>query len=510
MTRVNTPFIPSPQWLTESPANVQLRTPSSRRSTRRPIFDTHNELMSPVPPAPANLFDPNSAAGLSVDPGIPFLATAGPSERGDDSERGSINSEHRGLERGNSFIGGFVKGVKRVVTLPRQHKKEWTLDQQEFYGQQPEIRDSGYASSPNQSTAGPTFPILHTPYYPDDDDARTVTSRYAPSETLIGHLDPKTYSKPYERYQEHPKHSRPYRYEDEETIVGSDYYGTQFSAATSASYVTADPELGSDYAKMNAPTPPMSDVSLDSYVRRFQKLVKTVADLPWVAKERVTADYYPEKNRRCDEDVHPAIIWHNPNATGEYEEDSFDYDALESSNDSSSNSSMLQAPRRNQSHAEIDLDAEFGSTSQRIPQIPLAPSTPYSSRTMSQMHHYPAETPQSSQFFAPPTPWDDRPHTPTQMQQATYVEYVPSTGTRRSTRSRKSAHSRAAQPIYDSQYYAEPSSYYEPRAQADAYSVADGWEEYPHYPNGYVQPEYTEHYYGEQYGTGIHAERPPR
>ncbi|KIM38888.1 hypothetical protein M413DRAFT_238986 [Hebeloma cylindrosporum] len=120
----NPVFVPSPRWLSESPARPGTlthidfdgeRTPSSQRSR-----DRSQTLWSPAPPPPANLY-PEGAATFNVDPGVPFLATAGPMDAGS-SEGGSITEDS---PRDKRFVGGFIM---KAVTLVRSSRNFVALD----------------------------------------------------------------------------------------------------------------------------------------------------------------------------------------------------------------------------------------------------------------------------------------------------------------------------------------------------------------------------------------------
>jgi len=63
--------------------------------------------------------------------------------------------------------------------------------------------------------------------------------------------------------------------------------------------ILVSPERASDYAKMSmsSATPPPSNASVKTYLHRFVGLVRKIHRLPWVAPDRVTADFYPEKGK---------------------------------------------------------------------------------------------------------------------------------------------------------------------------------------------------------------------
>ncbi|KAF8872206.1 hypothetical protein CPB84DRAFT_1799824 [Gymnopilus junonius] len=159
--------------------------------------------------------------------------------------------------------------------------------------------------------------------------------------------------------------------------------------------VSADPEYGSDYAQMNPPTPPPSDTSFHTYLSRISKVVKDINSLPWVMKERVTVDYYPERSKRRDEPKrHPAIAWRSE----EHYRVEYDREAQAQAfggggegdladrmgglgmSEASASAVRLITPRR---AAVMDLDAEFDPTPRPTPLpakppnvAPSAPTTP--------------------------------------------------------------------------------------------------------------------------------------
>ncbi|KAJ6601352.1 hypothetical protein DFH09DRAFT_560900 [Mycena vulgaris] len=80
-----------------------------------------------------------------------------------------------------------------------------------------------------------------------------------------------------------------------------------------------EPQLGSDYAKMQSP--PRSEASFGSYMTRLHRFFRTINDLPWIAPDRVTVDYIPGKARldpgaptpRPRPARRPIISWYNTN-----------------------------------------------------------------------------------------------------------------------------------------------------------------------------------------------------
>jgi hypothetical protein len=126
-----------------------------------------------------------------------------------------------------------------------------------------------------------------------------------------------------------------------------------------ASAVTALVEYGPDYIKMDRPTPPLSDVSFNTYMVRFQNFIHNLAALPWVATERVTVDYYPTSAERLNNRLphRPLITWHSKDYShADYHLDSDSIDSL----------TLKMTPRLQRlkapSHAsriDINLDSEF-------------------------------------------------------------------------------------------------------------------------------------------------------
>ena len=78
-----------------------------------------------------------------------------------------------------------------------------------------------------------------------------------------------------------------------------------------ASAVIARVGYGPDYAKMDRPTPPQSEVSFNTYVTRFRNFVHDLVALPWIAKGQVTVDYYPTRSYQRDRRLTPLITWHS-------------------------------------------------------------------------------------------------------------------------------------------------------------------------------------------------------
>ena len=306
-------FVPSPRFLTESPIH-QLSSgkptpPHISPNTFSPSPSVLR-LRSPVPPPPANLIG-GSPGAFNVDPGVPFLATVGPSDAGD-SDKGSTNE----FESPKRTVGEFVTGLKKALTIKRSRRKSSKYQQEDMYPPQTMVRDSGYATSNRPEEPLATQPPPLTTFSPPTRDLPLATSDY---QTTNDH-----------------GHDAP-------------------SLDSEASAVTALVGYGPDYIKMDRPTPPQSDVSFNTYMTRFQDFVHELAGLPWMANERVTVDYCPSAPERIYKRHRPFITWRSKDCNyADYHLDS-DTDSL----------TLQMTPHlrlRAPSHAsrtDINLESEF-------------------------------------------------------------------------------------------------------------------------------------------------------
>ena len=390
-------FVPSPRFLSESPA----RQPSSGKQTPAHISrpgqplpphafspsPSFRQLRSPIPPPPANLFGGRPDA-FNVDPGIPFLATAG------GSDVGSITSH----EHPKQSSGGFVTGLKKALTIKgsRRQSSKYQQTGETMYPDPTTFRDSGYAEPPpNQPPALTTF---------------------SPSPSEPRDLLPATSEPPFNDLHDYHNDS-----------PAPDSFDSP-SLDSMASAVTAHVGYGPDYAKMDRPTPPQSDVSFNTYVTRFQNFVHDLVSLPWIAKERVTVDYYPTSSSRRDRRLthRPLITWRSQ----DYNPPDYQLDS-----DTSESSTLKMAPRmrvRAPSHASrANLDSEFSDkTNSPFPyHPPNLVRTPDHRRAQSESVRSGLggeTTPHASNSHLPPSNqqrWDNPAANPTE----TFVPYRPST-----------------------------------------------------------------------------------
>ncbi|KAF9559116.1 hypothetical protein CPC08DRAFT_724122 [Agrocybe pediades] len=326
----NPPFVPSPRWLSESPAFQGVAAtppnhPNPDHAPTTPRVDYPGDagpqttppishLRSPIPPPPSNLFQGNATA-FNVDPGVPFLATAGGSSDGGGgrSQAGSPDKEKATPTSDRRFVGGIVTGLKKVVRRSlRERPPRPKAGQSE-----PPLRDSGYE---------PEYGNDNQSYTSHASSRKSSRSASIPSVTLVGHMQEgydteEDYKKAqmqyipedYERYGygEFPVPEAAMHYAQQQVPVEQQQQHQQLvSPEILRSPISADVAYGPDYARMDPPTPPPSNASIGTYLKRVQHFVETVNNLPWVGKERVTVDYFPEKKqRKLEPKRHPAIVW---------------------------------------------------------------------------------------------------------------------------------------------------------------------------------------------------------
>ena len=499
----NPVFVPSPRWLSESPARpgtlthvdlAENRTPSSQRSR-----DRSQPLLSPVPPPPANLYEGNGAA-FNVDPGVPFLATAGPTDAGS-SEGGSIKEGSLGDKR---FVGGFVTGIKKAVrnSLKRSQRVEPTLP---LYAQPPQFRDSGYAGSTSQLN-----PPIPPPIVPPK-DIRSSSSYDSPARP------------PSETVLAHPPHNP--KLHDQTIVIDNRQI---FPPEPMDSPVSAEIPYDPGYLGMKLPRPE-SDTSLRSYIRRASKVVSGISTLPWVAPDRVTVDYYPERTKRRDEPRHPAILWAHQNFSAHdyFQNHPGGLDLDSSGSEMSSPIENFMAPLRRTTYEDMDLDDEFEEYGQDEQPAYYSPHPGYGNRPPPEpISHSPSAWPDRDQYTPRPFPYDKTWAGATSQVQHPPVVAGQTVGTNAYTTPPRQPSLRPAQPQLQPRPPSQPTSHRSAHATPSQTRLhpptpsvhtprsahpSDGgaWQEYPREMGGYVPYEFAEHYYGDRYGPSVHAARPP-
>lgn len=444
----STPFVPSPQWQSESPHHPP--SSSTGNSPWRRVQRAEG-LWSPVPPPPANLY-PDSPDAFNVDPGVPFLATAGTSDVADSEDESEAHSPRR-----KRFVGGFVTGIRDTVRRSLRRPRRSSLKQPAFPFEQQEIRDSGYASS--SVTAPAPSPARHP----------------SSTEAQISHeqgVRPPTYAQSYTT-PHHPTYSRfatddNYR-KDFDAVAELQGRMSLFSGTVSAE--TAPIQYGSDYAKMEAPLD--TEDSLSAYIKRTTHFVRQISALPFSSRTRVTYDHYPEQDLRDDPRRRPFIEWHRPGyGPTNYSPADDSKPVVSSPTIPSQPYPAIYTPHRVPA-APFDLREEFNDTAS----VP-APAQPQPVQIVSgpRPTFHAVDTkrapPRQTLTIAPVDSWAEAINT-----------------TRRSARKR-----RVATPFH--------------RAMSvDAETNEGEWQQYPHYRDGYVPAELAEGHYGSRYGPGIHSAR---
>ncbi|KAF9522336.1 hypothetical protein CPB83DRAFT_840565 [Crepidotus variabilis] len=403
--RHNPVFVPSPRWLSNSPAIP--RPPNSVGDTsysessggRRSPPRFHENLRSPIPPPPANLHS-GAPTTFNVDPGVPFLATEGPST---ESERGSLDSRDENSPLPKKFVGGFVTGLRKIRRSLRESSRD--------YRQQPLedlYPDGPFGTAPHMPVPQPAPHVANAP-----PPLRLRDSGYASEPSPLDPLPPERKTSTTEAHVSHdhqhdivqpssgpiPHRLRPRKAvtvgPNHEYKPASAYYPlAQNTIPTpplqATSPMSATLEYGSDYRYMDVPD--KSDMSIGSYVRRIQGFIHDISSLPLTSKGRVTYDYYPEIELRDERHRKPAIQWKSRHYTSTKKYDSMFRDPKRDPNEwdgdtsygdaydnednghgafSSSSDSYVQAPHR-VSGAKLDLDEEFEPVSR--------PQTPYSTQ----------------------------------------------------------------------------------------------------------------------------------
>lgn len=241
-----------------SPPSFQYRSPAMGAGPPLSIQYTSPDPKQSGQPAPPENLRAVDTASFNVDPDVTYLASqtaADPGRPADDV--GASGS-------GKDFVGGFVVGLKRVFGYrgdSRQnlgHPEEGVVDQ-----------NTGYSRSPQ------------TPFHIDPPQSQ-------PQPELVHYASPPPVSETIHGTHEAGDF-------DERTVVNHDVLP---SPPPIGSPVYIEPKPASDYAKMDTPTPTISEASFGKYMTRVQKFFHEINELPWVADHRVTIDYYPGQSRR--------------------------------------------------------------------------------------------------------------------------------------------------------------------------------------------------------------------
>jgi len=443
------PFVPSPRWLSESPGQPPSSgTSNSPWRSQGSVPGRFDGLLSPIPPPPANLY-PGTPDAFNVDPGVPFLATAGSSDIPDSEEGSEDESSSR-----RKFVGGFVSGIRNSVRRSLRRRRRDSFTEFPFPEEQQEIQDSGYGSS------SVTAPI------PGSTEAQT-----SHEQGLRQSLPAQHYTTPY--YTNFtPLYPKFNGYRNDIDAV------SLFSGTVSAE--TASIQYGSDYRKMEAPLD--TEDSLSAYIKRTKQFIHRISALPFTSKPRVTYDHFPERQLRDDPRRRSLVEWHRPGyGPTNYSPPDTSKPAVFPHEVPSRPNTALYTPHRVPA-VELDLREEFNDAGP-VPSLPTTNFAPPQSQPVQIVNGppvtfqpIPTEQPQGRQTLSE-GPLD-------------HSWNAAINNARHSTRKR-----RMATPFHRA-------------ASIDAQTTLDGWQQYPHYRDGYVPPELAETHYGSRYGPGIHSARP--
>ena len=439
------PFVPSPRWLESSPGHPSSSGTGNSPWRQRHGHDQFDELLSPIPPPPANLY-PGSPTAFNVDPGVPFLATAGSSDVVDSEERSEDESSIR-----KKFVDGLVSGIRNTVRRSLRRRRRDTWIEPAFFDEDPEIRDSGYGSE------YVTAPI------PASTEAQTSHEQGVRQGVPTQH-----YTAPY--YSTYPKYPK---------FEIFDNYPNDFDAVSlfsgTVSAETASIPKGSDYRQMEAPLD--TDDSLSAYIKRTKQFIHQISALPFTSRTRVTYDYCPERDLRDDPRRRPLVEWHRPGYGPT------DYSPVDASKpavfphefpDGEQNTALYTS--HHVPAAEFDLREEFDDTAP-VPTLPTA--NPASLQ------------PQPVQIVdGPPVTFQPIPTRRPRRQTLTEAPVDHSWDEALSANRKR----RMAAPFHRAELIDAQTTHY-----------VDGWQQYPHYRDGYVPPELAEMHYGSRYGAGIHS-----
>lgn len=437
------PFVPSPRWLSESPGQ-----PLSSHDPRQ-----SEELWSPAPPPPANLY-PSPSDTFNVDPGVPFLATAG-SAGGSDTEHESES----GSSGRKAFAGGFVTGIRDTVRRSIRRRRRNTLKEPAYFLEQEEFRDSGYGSS--NATAPVPSPVRH----PSSTEAQTSHEQPIQKPAAVQYYAP--YQKPNDPNFAAPDHFRNYFDPTDLQRRVSLFSGTVTAETASIKY-------GSDYAKMEVPLDTKD--SLGAYIKRTRNFINQIASLPFSSRTRVTYDYYPERDLRDDPRRRPYVEWNRPNYGPT------DYSPAEDSKPA------VQSPIPSQQNPIM--------TSHRVPAVSIDLREEFSDLA----HPSTFQNAKSTQPEVHPAPIAN-------VQYPTFQVTSALQGLQPQTINTDRSWDEAISTTRHSAGKRRTTTPFHLAALIDAETTQGGWQQYPHYRDGYVPAELAEGHYGSRYGTGIHTTR---
>ncbi|KAJ7508605.1 hypothetical protein B0H11DRAFT_2270941 [Mycena galericulata] len=249
--------------------------------------------------APNNL--ENAGGGFNVDP------TAAVLESGGETYQEPVEPASR-----RRFVGGFVGGLRKALQR-NNHREDIAYpepavvhDEERQYEPVPRADPEGqmqYAESlPSARYASPSpDPRYAAPEYAPD-LRYAADPQYAPDARASS--DARHHRQESSSTVSETVHTTPEHYEGTTIVDHTMPTGMPPAAGDGSQFGTpqlVEPQPGPDYAKM--PSPPPSEAS---YIARVQQFFRALNELPWIAPERVTVDYFPGSARRVP-DVGPTL-----------------------------------------------------------------------------------------------------------------------------------------------------------------------------------------------------------
>jgi hypothetical protein len=219
-------------------------------------------------PTPENMHRSNGDAS-DVDPEIPYLEA-----RGADAQISQVSPTGR-------RFGGFVGGMRRVFRGNRSNQS--TSSPEDSEGKNSE----GIVVVTTNPVRSPSSPQRQIPLAQPQPMTPVRVSQFP----MYPHPSPPATQAP-----PAPNSRKSNSTAGDTTIIDHEPLPDPLPMG---SPVYVDPQPGSDYAKMDSPAPPSSTASLGSYLSRVHKFFQDISNLPWVASERVTVDYYPGLGQRA-------------------------------------------------------------------------------------------------------------------------------------------------------------------------------------------------------------------
>ncbi|PBK89962.1 hypothetical protein ARMGADRAFT_322595 [Armillaria gallica] len=256
-----------------SPPSTMSTTSHRSRRTHR----THHTMPQPHPapipsPAPSNIAENlhmHSGESYNFDPGQPYIAVAGQESVIAAQSPPPLGGYRPPGGGWGDFVGGFRKvlgvGKRKPDTAPMRVPSTRISMPRPLVSPRDVERDAQQQPYPQPSPQQYRQP---TPPPPASAHGANISVE---GTTAVDHG-------PMQPVHVHVHHNPP---------------PSQLPSHAIRSPVLAEPQPGSDYAKMyDMVTPPPTEMSFSSYMSRVGQFFRDLNNLPWVA-ERITVDYVP-------------------------------------------------------------------------------------------------------------------------------------------------------------------------------------------------------------------------